>query len=113
LPAFRDLKPLKQKPKSARLHIEAMLQVPRIWAEVEPFIANGSPTGHKVLDYGKAVEVLKRYDERGDGILTGFDLNDWQLIVALKNALRTRFLLDKQWKCSDYDGTKVIAPIAS
>src|SRR5262249_28743176 len=112
--SFRDLKPLKQKPKSARVHIEAMLQVPRIWAEVEPFVVvNGTITGHKVLDFGKAVDVLKRHDDRGDGILAGFNLNDWQLIIALKSALRTRFEMNKQWKCTGYDGTKVIAPIAS
>jgi hypothetical protein len=93
---------------SLRSLIEQMLLAEECNKRVWPYFANGSITGHKVMDVGRAVTELRKYDAKNGNKLSAFSVNDFQLGNALKNAIRARWVLGRDWKVSGVNGKRAM-----
>lgn len=67
-----------------------------LWGKIEPYISNGGVCGHKVLDWGDAVSIIltSEYGPR----VAQFNLKKKVIMDNLKNVVRERYELDKDWK---------------
>jgi hypothetical protein len=87
---------------SARMVIERLLTDPVTFSKVEPYFNNGGVCGHKVMDLKGAVDAVKAADKSKElGNFVGKDgkaLCDFQIGNILKNALRSRYAMNKAWK---------------
>jgi hypothetical protein len=99
---------LKKNDKTPRMVIETLLCDPKCFRNIKPFFVDGGVCGHKVMDLKGAVDILRGFDT--ERRLDGFDLTDFQVGNVLKNALRTRYELDKRWKIASENLLRVIVP---
>lgn len=89
---------------SARFVVERLLCNRDTFAAIIPYFDPeneeggkfGGVCGHKVMDLKAAVDVIHNADVNSE--LSAYKLNDFKLGNVLKNALRTRFNLNKAWK---------------
>jgi len=107
-PAIRDFGEIKSRKGmvSVRPIIEGLLCEAECFHEVKPFFERDGVCGHKVMDLKGAVDVLKRHDRGGK--LAGFRVNDFQLGNALKQALRSKYELNKRWKIENENLKRVL-----
>lgn len=104
LPAFGNL-PSPRK-NNSRIVVERLLSNTEVFEKISPFYFDNGVCGHKVMDMKGAVDVLLAADT--EGTLKPYRLSDFQLGNALKQALRTRYVLDTKWKITGIN-PKVLA----
>ena len=63
-------------------------------------ISNGITTGHKVLDWSAAHDIILKSSsgEKVRAVLKQHNLKQFDAVIALKTVLRRFYDLDKQWK---------------
>lgn len=94
LPAFGDL-PSTNK-ASVKDIVERLLKKADVFDKVLPCFYNGGVCGHKVMDLKVAVDVIRSADV--DHELVPFGKTDYELGTVIKNVLRSRYTLNKQWR---------------
>lgn len=88
--------------------VEALFSNKTTYEAVMPFFVNGGKCGHKVMDVKGAVDALREADTAG--LLNSFTfkdkrdhnkikpVDDFHLGNVLKDVIRRRVKLDKNWK---------------
>jgi hypothetical protein len=85
--------------KNVRNVLREYLNNKTVCEKIEPYIVNGGICGHKVMDLAAVVDIVVQFDHVGGGNrLDQFNLNKYALGNQIKNTLRERLMLDKQWK---------------
>jgi len=90
--------------------VARLLSDEKTFKKVYPCFSNGGVCGHKVMDLKVAVDEIRNADSVGE--LNAYKLNDFALGVIVKNALRSKYTLDKAWRISGIN-QKVAALIAA
>jgi len=96
LPAFGVLPSAKRG--SAKDIVIRFLGDSDVFEKVTPCFSNGGVCGHKVMDLKVAVDEIRHADKSNE--LGPYKLNDFELGTIVKNALRSKYMLDKNWRIS-------------
>ena len=86
------------KKNAVRGVIEHLLLDDAVFTEMLPYLVEEGVCGHKLYDLSHAVTILKKGDALNGNRLQTYGHNDYQLGNHLKQVIRTRFNLNKQWK---------------
>lgn len=107
VPAFGDLPSFRKA--NVRDIVERILSDKKVFADIEPCFDNGGVCGHKVMDLKVAVDVIRAADINRE--LVPYNKTDFELGNVIKNALRSRYTLNKAWKIDGLN-PKVAALVA-
>jgi hypothetical protein len=81
--------------------VEGLFSNKTTYEAVMPFFVNGGKCGHKVMDVKGAVDALRDADTTGllnNFMHNGKPVNDFRLGNVLKDVIRRRIKLGKDWK---------------
>ncbi len=98
------------KKNSAKDIVEHLVSMPGVFENLAPCFVNGGVCGHKVMDLKVAVDVVRAADNTST--LAPYKLTDYQLGNLIKNVIRSRYVLDKNWRITGYN-PKVAAMLPS
>jgi hypothetical protein len=100
----RNLLPFSEVPKPGRKNVRHVIRdlvnLKKVWDDIEPYLLDGVKTGHKVFDLSEIVRLLKSHDH--DDRLAPFGLNDYQIGQQFNTVMREAYTLDKSWKAVSY-----------
>ena len=87
--------PSTRKP-SVQDIITRILSDRAVFEKIAPAFINGGLCGHKVMDLKVAVDILRAADKHAE--IETYRLSDFQLGNAIKQVMRSKYVLDKNWR---------------
>lgn len=94
---FSQIIDRKHEKKTAREVLRDALNDDATFGEMKPFIANGIVTGHRALDWDRALSVILSKEDFAKR-LAPLNMRPWALCLQLKSAVREKLHLNKQGK---------------